>query len=528
MTTLESIRPVDRVTMSAVNNVQHEEVEQGRSKNEQKRLLRRRLRAESNPATTNWALMKQQFVAMLLDASYLAHPIRSSTMLAAQSYPPGRVGSAQETTATSRTLLPGNHKHLGGAFDAATGSIFGVPAHAGSILCLHVNDDNYEMTSIPLPPHVATVPFKWLRGFVVLDCLWAIPSWGPAVLCVDMARYYQWRQLEKTSTVPDSLVQLIPLPPEHPRDMTWQWHGAGLNHEKTAAYCIPSNAAHVLKVDLVHQTTSLIRIDASNYPQYQSNMPNKWYGGITGADNCVYGIPYRSCAVLRIDCATDTAALVGPDYGCSQFNWHGGILVNGCIYAHPSHANSVLVIDTNPKTGPAAASDQTGTVSTDNYCTELPIHGSDVDCTPHYKWLGGIVGADGTTIYCPPCDTAAILKIDTVTNTCTTFGDCTRAKNKWQGGVYSPRDECVYCIPASGTHVLRIATGAAAAADDYELLGPLPNHRDKWQGGHVGRDGCLYFIPENGYRVLKITPPLQPPTSSLGEESSDQVVMEFL
>jgi hypothetical protein len=49
------------------------------------------------------------------------------------------------------------------------------------------------------------------------------------------------------------------------------------------------------------------------------DLNNKWYGGIIGKDNAVYEFQ-RSCAVLRIDCNTDTAKLIGPDYGCAFFN----------------------------------------------------------------------------------------------------------------------------------------------------------------------------------------------------------------
>ena len=43
--------------------------------------------------------------------------------------------------------------------------------------------------------------------------------------------------------------------------------------------------------------------------------------------------------------------------------------------------------------------------------------------------------------------------------------------------------------------------------DRVQLIGFLPTHKDKWQGGYAGLDGSLYFIPENGYRILKVTPP---------------------
>ena len=458
-----------------------------------------------------WKKVTDAFSDQVLDPCYIDYPIRSTTVKAADLYVPSHP--------SSKGLMPGSHKHLGGAYDPTDGVIYGVPANSKAILCLKpvYGDGNkknvvvdYAMEAIPVPAWIADTKMKWLRGIVTDGYLWAIPSWASAVLCVDIDAYWGRRPAD------GDIVKLLPLPAEHPKDMIWQWHGAGLNQEKTAIYCIPANAQQVLKVDIKTKQTSLISIDfdPAKYPNFRIDLGNKWYGGILGDDNAVYGVCYRSCAVLRIDCKTDTAALVGPDYGLAGFNWHGGIKVNGKIYAHPSHApDTVLVIDT------AAG----GT------CTELPIRRAsyDKDDRKNFKWLGGAVGADGN-IYCPACDTSAVLKINTTTDECTTFGFAGKAKNKWQGGVRG-RDGCIYCIPASGNHVLRIATFEGIEGENpVQLLGELPPHKDKWQGGACGLDGSLYFIPENGYRVLKVTPPESSPLIVNGKLPEGDVKLELL
>ena len=462
-----------------------------------------------------WRKITENFAKQVLDPCYLNLPIRSTTIKGAALYPATRTTFEQQQQEQTNqplppSLLPGTHKHLGGAYDPTDGCIYGVPANSRAVLCLYYvpEQNTYRLTTIPLPPHIVDVRFKWLRGIFAHGYLWAIPSWANAVLCVDVDAFWGRRPAQPNENGTDIMVHLIPLPPEHPEGLVWQWHGAGINHEKTAIYCIPSNVPSVLKVDLLTKTTSLIDIDydPSKYPNLDlTNCTNKWYGGIVGDDNCIYGIPYRACGVLQIDCNTDTATLIGPDYGVGQYNWHGGIKVNGKIYAHPSHADTVLVIDTTIKTG---GQQQDSTHDDQKRVYELPIHRATYDTDPrkNYKWLGGTVGLDGN-IYCPACDTSAVLKIDTSTDTCRTFGFCGTSKNKWQGGVLSPRDGCIYCIPASGTQVLRIIPGA----DVVQLLGDLAVHKDKWQGGHVGKDGCLYFIPENGYRVLKVIPAMRPP-----------------
>ena len=55
-----------------------------------------------------------------------------------------------------------------------------------------------------------------------------------------------------------------------------------------------------------------------------------------GDDNAIYGIPYRACGVLRIDSKTDSARIIGPNYGVGNYFWHGGIKCNGKIYGELS------------------------------------------------------------------------------------------------------------------------------------------------------------------------------------------------
>ena len=455
-------------------------------------------------------LVNDAFCAQVLDPLYVEWPVRPSTLHAAALYPP--------SNPSSTALMPGTHKHLGGAYDPTDGTIYGVPANAKAILVLQpIYDDSnktvvdYRLSHIPLPKTIADTKMKWLRGIVTGGYLWAIPAWADAVLCVDLDAY--WGRRPKSH---QGIVQLLPLPDGHARDMIWQWHGAGLNIEKTAIYCIPANAQQVLKVDVVTKQTSLIPIqyDPQRYPNFRLDLGNKWYGGITGDDNAIYGVCYRSCAVLRIDAKTDTATLIGTDYGTAGFNWHGGIKVNGKIYAHPSHApDTVLVIDTRQ----------------DGRCYELPIKRAsyDTDGRKNFKWLGGVIGADGN-IYCPACDTSSILKINTETDECTTFGFAGNEKNKWQGGILG-RDGCIYNIPASGRHILRISTFDKDFKENpIQLLGNLPPHKDKWQGAAQGLDGSLYFIPENGYRVLKVTPPTHQPQLVNGKLPEEDVKIAML
>lgn len=303
-----------------------------------------------------WKQLCSEYEEAILDPAYLHLPVRSTTLNTSLLYKsdfPGRPG-----------LMPGTHKHLGGAYDPTDGCIYGVPANSHAIMCIYPNQEmggEYQLTTIPLPERIRKRKMKWLRGIIAHGYLWAIPAWADSVLCVDLDAFWGRRKLPEGQT---DVVNLIPLPDGHPKSMRWQWHGAGINQAKTGIFCIPSNAKQVLKVDIATKTTSFIDIefDQEKYPDFSLDCQNKWYGGITGDDDCVYGIPYRSGAVLRIDTSNDSAKLIGPNYGIGKYFWHGGIKRHGKIYAHPSHAATVLTIDTRKE--------YSGAIH------ELPIHRS--------------------------------------------------------------------------------------------------------------------------------------------------------
>ena len=71
---------------------------------------------------------------------------------------------------------------------------------------------------------------------------------------------------------------------------------------------------------------------------------NKWYGGVLAPNGCIYGIPYNSTTVLKIDPSTDTVSTFGSLSGDNK--WMGGVLApDGCIYGIPHNSTTVLKID---------------------------------------------------------------------------------------------------------------------------------------------------------------------------------------
>jgi hypothetical protein len=424
--------------------------------------------------------------------------------------------------------LFGKRKWLGGAVHPQSGIIYGIPAHADGILTIQPpssekSDEVAEQRIIPLPFAQTGTKFKWLRGIILRNTLYGIPSWcNYGILKVDLQ---------------DSDVSILPLPfsPEERRRTDplvlshitrWMWHGAASTADNKTILCVPSNAQRVLQIQV--ETNSVSEIGPTFHGQ------NKWYGGILGDDGAVYGIPYTASGVLRIGHSNMVSSNNGENCNIirvigsfpeKQYLWHGGIKSphNGAIYAFPSHANQVLKISTRLKSLGHDHED-------DHQLSLLDIHRrADDDCFFRYQWLGGCIGADGC-IYGIPSDSTSILKIDPVTDHVTTFGRVPAQKNKWQGAVLSPIDGCIYCIPSNAEYVLQINTTSVAdsvsgapgsPAEDHNklnkyiddnnervrLLGRnLSSMKDKFQGGFLGRDGSIYCIPENAKRVLKITP----------------------
>jgi hypothetical protein len=471
-----------------------------------------------------------------------------------------------------QTILTGKHKWLGGSVDAnGDGSVYGIPSHSRHVICLSppktadvdgevvvdVDDSSsYQVHMLPLPSSVAPRSnsnkdhqFKFLRGIITNSTLFGIPSWSKeGVLVVDIAAWSEWRRdhpgewIVGDEEAAVKFVSVLPLPNESTdggvggddslaSNHRWMWHGAALNRNATAIYCIPSNAKQVLKVDLVSLATSYLDVPApkSDNGNELLQYSNKWYGGILGNDNAIYGMPYAAGSVLRIDANDDSVSLLG-EFGWNKYNWHGGVKApsNGAIYAFPAHSETVLRIDTSEG------------MDDESRLTKLPIHRAPYDVHPitRYKWLGGSLGADGN-VYGMPSDASSVLRVNVDDEIVTTFGWVERTdirdgnghdkidlenrffeKNKFQGGVLG-RDGFVYAIPSNARGVLRIDTrpirdDEVASSSGIQFLGKervscigdLPDTKDKWQGGFAVGSGAIYGIPENCNQILKVLPPL--------------------
>jgi hypothetical protein len=112
----------------------------------------------------------------------------------------------------------------------------------------------------------------------------------------------------------------------------------------------------------------------------------KWAGGVIAPNGLIYGIPFNSTAVLKINPTTTTASTFGSLTGTGK--WAGGVLApNGYIYGIPSASTTVLKI--NPATNTATTFGSLATAVS--------------------KWIGGVLASNGC-IYSIPYASLNILK----------------------------------------------------------------------------------------------------------------------
>ena len=114
---------------------------------------------------------------------------------------------------------------------------------------------------------------------------------------------------------------------------------------------------------------------------------SKWLGGVLAPNGCIYGIPYNSLAVLKIDPSDDSVTTFGS-LSADTVKWSSGVLApNGCIYGIPRNSTTVLKIDP----------------SDDSVSTFGSLSGSN-------KWSSGVLAPNGC-IYGIPNNSTAVLKL---------------------------------------------------------------------------------------------------------------------
>lgn len=445
--------------------------------------------------------------------------------------------------------LLGPRKWLGAAtvIDGETKetTFYGVPSHARRVLKVEPKTGEVSVVG----PDLGDRKFKYLRGVTSVDeesgepTIFALPAWGDNVLRSDFNR-------EEDNEVPEIANWMEELYLHDVNDRTkweekWMWHGGQIAKSKDGnLYAIPCNAKAVLRVDVKQarngkNTTEKVKAISMVGEDVISKMSgaqnNKFYGGITGSDGNIYGVPYCADKVLKVipDEMNPRVELLDGDGALHEiakgvdYKWHGGTYcpIDECIYGFPSHADKILRIEC--KTGKVT---QIG----GNFPKDMN--------EGRYKWGGGAVDREGR-VYAIPSDCACVLRIDPRTMV-KVKRIITEENNNDNSSEYDSESESLRSAPSSPAASM---SGSPSAGEGFRKLtfdfnkareqsyamerknskkkqtvveieeplveflglglpGMLPNLRNKWQGGVLANDGMIYGVPCDAPYVLRINP----------------------
>mmetsp|Transcript_30903 Transcript_30903/g.74241 ORF Transcript_30903/g.74241 Transcript_30903/m.74241 type:complete len:726 (-) Transcript_30903:784-2961(-) len=233
-------------------------------------------------------------------------------------------------------VLKGGQKWYGGLLSLTDGCIYGVPHNATTVLKINPETDEVSLvegTSGPLPEG----KWKWHGGLVAGHKIIGFPNNSDEVLIVDCKK-------SKVYTIGGSSL-LKSGRHRIPQDGRYKWLGGALSMNKRYAYLFPCDAEQVLRVDCHTDELKLVG------PSLLDGI-NKFQNGFCGRDGCLYGIPQRAIGVLRIvpggaPDGDDHVDLIpcGENMLSVKDKFEGGVLgQDGCIYCIPLKATACVKI----------------------------------------------------------------------------------------------------------------------------------------------------------------------------------------
>ena len=398
--------------------------------------------------------------------------------------------------------MSGQDKYLGGMASPCGRYVYGVPGHASRVVKVDVHSCHVEF----IGPEFAG-EFKWLRGVSIPGHLMGRNDDGsllyPSGCCLALPCNSMDGCVLKIDCEKSHVTTFITGDPIPNVDEGWLYHGGNLAMDGIV-YAIPASSPRVMRIDARKERTEYL---GPNFPGKA-----KWYGGITGCDECFYGIPHNATGVLKINPVTqDVTILAEGAFPEGEWKWHGGLASQdkSKIIGFPNNADSVLVID--------VVNQQVRTIG-DSSTLRSGYHRVPQDA--RYKYLGGSLTADGKYAYLFPCDAEYVLRIDMETEELNLVGPhLTEGENKWQNG-FVGNDGCIYGIPQRSSGVLRIippgvkrfGRSGNALSDDEEHIDviycgdEMVGCKDKFEGGVLGHDGKIYCIPLRAKAFIRITP----------------------
>ena len=136
------------------------------------------------------------------------------------------------------------------------------------------------------------------------------------------------------------------------------------------------------------------------------------------------------------------------------------------------------------------------------------------------KWFASVAGAD-ECIYGIPASANRVAKFNPQDHSLTLLGpDLGEGAFKWKCGVLA-RNGFIYCAPCNSRYILKINTNKKKNDDNGDDEKPivtllelnLPEEETEdtdfismWASGELAIDNCVYFMPSCARRILKISP----------------------
>jgi len=261
-----------------------------------------------------------------------------------------------------------------------------------------------------------------------------------------------------------------------------KWNGFALGPDG-AIYGMPFNTNRMLKVDPSTNSTELVGDDLGN-------IEGKYWGSIVGMDGIIYGVPRQANAIVSYNVTSKESILIAEGHPIleTEKTFSGCALVNGTIYFLPFNYNKIVKFDPSNLNNP------------------LTDMGGDLGHEKQ-KIVGGTIGKDGN-IYGVPFDGKRVIKFDVANRNSSFMGDEYEGVRKWNDAVLA-KDGNIYACPSNFNRILQINTKSQTT----NLVGPdLSDDSAKWSKFVEGTDGFLYGIPFSSNTLLRFDPILHKAT----------------
>lgn len=219
------------------------------------------------------------------------------------------------------------------------------------------------------------------------------------------------------------------------------------------------------------------------------------FGGALASNGYIYSPPGASATGLKTNIANQSASTFGSFNG-TTFKYGGAIFANGSVYFIT--ASSTVVAKVNINTDAVTWLDSSGVKGTESGNLGATIQ----------KWYGAYLGQDGR-IYCIPYNATAVMIIDPITDGIT-FLDTTgivtgpggnlSGSGKWDTG--SCYGRYIYGTPSDATDIIKIDTLSVSCS----RIGSFPAGTAKWAYQCLAPNGYIYFFPYFDNRIVKYNP----------------------